>query len=371
MKKVLIIARKLSIGGAEKVARDIGYYADKSKYDIHYLVFGNEKNDFEKELTDNGCTIIHMDPPNKNYVLYYRNLKKLIEKEKYDVIHSHTMFSSGWAMYIGYKCGVPVRISHSHTIKGPEKRSFIKNSYEKFMRKVINKYSTHCIGCGLSAGYWLFGKDKFDKDGIIIFNGIDLNSYKYDQNKRITIRKRFDLENAFVLGHVGHFADVKNQKFIVELLPHIIEQRSDAKLLLLGDGDTKNEIKKISKSLNIDKCVIFTGNVDNVGDYLSTMDVFVFPSKYEGVPLSLIEAQANGLPCVISDKIPKDIYLTDLVKPLSINEINKQEWVSEIISSKRNNPEQYFDIIKNTEFSTDKMLKRIYAIYEEAVGNEG
>ncbi len=364
MKKVLIIARKLSIGGAEKVARDIGYYADKSEFDIHYLVFGDDINTYEQELTENGCTVIHMDPPNRNHLKYYINLKNLIEKEKYDVIHSHTMFSSGWAMFAGYKCGVPVRISHSHTIKGPEKRGFIKNSYESFMRKVINKYSTHCIGCGLSAGYWLFGKEKFDKDGIVILNGIDLNSYKYDENRRNDIRKLYGIEDSFLIGHVGHFADVKNQKYLVEMMPELIEKQDKTVLLLLGDGETRDDIIELTQSMNLENRVIFTGNVSNVGDYLSAMDVFAFPSKYEGMPLSLIEAQANGLPCIISNKIPKDVYLTDLIAPLSIGEENKEEWINSVVKSKRDNCEKYYGIIGETGFSTDVMLKRIYAIYE-------
>ena len=347
-----------------KVARDIGYYADKSEYDIHYLVFGDEVNSYEEELADTHCTIIHMDPPSKNHIAYYRNIKTLIEKEQYDVIHSHTMFSSGWAMFAGYKCGVPVRISHSHTIRGPEKRGFIKNTYENFMRSVINKYSTHWIGCGLNAGYWLFGKEKFDNDGIVILNGIDLDSYRFSISKRAEIRNLYGLENDFIVGHVGHFADVKNQRYLVELMPDIIRHNEKARLLLLGDGNTRNEITELVNSMNLGKHVIFTGNVSNVGDYLSSMDVFVFPSKYEGMPLSLIEAQSNGLPCIISDKIPKDVYLTDLIIPLSIEEKSKKEWINRIVSSRRNNSERYLGIIKETGFSTENMLKSIYAIYD-------
>ncbi len=363
MKKVLIIVGKLCIGGAEKVARDIGYYADKDKYEIHYLVFGDEVHCYEHELVEEGCKVMHMNPPKDNHFEYYKKLKKMIEKEKYDVIHSHTMYSSGWAMYAGYKCGVPIRIAHSHTIRGHEKRSLIKNTYESMMRLIINTYSTHCVGCGISAGYWLFGKKKFDKDGIVIFNGIDLDAYKYDEKRRNSIRKLYKIENELVIGHVGHFADVKNQRYLVELMPDLLKHK-DVTLLLLGDGNTKTEIEKLAKELHVDSKVIFTGNVTNVGEQLSSMDVFAFPSMYEGMPLSLIEAQANGLPCVISDKIPTDVYLTDLITALPITEECKERWIERIVNSKRTDSEKYYSIIDNAGFSVKKMLDKIYDLYE-------
>lgn len=367
MKKVLIIAGKLCIGGAEKVARDIGYYADKTKYDIHYLVFGDEVHCYEQELTDVGCKIIHMDPPSDNHYKYYKSIRTLFCNEKYDIVHSHTMFSSGWAMIAGKKCGVPVRIAHSHTIRGHEERGLIKSIYENTMRRVINKYATHCIGCGLSAGYWLFGKKEFKEKGIVIFNGIDLDSFKYDPEKRNRLREQLLLDNKFVIGHVGHFADVKNQQYLIKLLPDLIRKNKNTVLMLLGDGETNAEMKQLVKSLNVEKCVLFTGNVTNVGDYLNAMDVFAFPSKYEGMPLSLIEAQANGLPCVISEKIPKDVYLTDLITGLPITEESRDMWLNKIEVSKRVNSECYYDIIDEAGFSVNRMLAKIYDLYDGGI----
>jgi len=367
MKKILIIIGKLYVGGAEKVARDIGYYADKSKYDIHYLVFGDEVQAYEQELEDQGCRIIHMNPPRNNHYMYYKELCRLICEEKYDIIHSHTMYSSGWAMYAGYKNGVSIRITHSHTIKGHEKRNLIKNTYESIMRLVINKYSTHCVGCGVSAGYWLFGKKKFDNDGIVIYNGIDLDSYRYNLDNRNCVRDYYNMNNALVIGHVGHFADVKNQKYIVELMPKILEKKKNSVLLLLGDGQTKDNIESLAESLSIKEHVVFTGNIRNVGEYLSAMDVFAFPSKYEGVPLALIEAQANGLPCVISNKIPKDVYLTDLITSLPITEEERDKWVEKIINSKRTDAEKYYNIIDNAGFSDRRMLEKVYSLYDGGI----
>ena len=191
-----------------------------------------------------------------------------------------------------------------------------------------------------------------------------MNKYRYDESKRYSIRKQYGIDDCKVIGHVGHFADVKNQQYLVSLLPQLIENKEKIVLMLLGDGETTGKIMDLIHSMNLENHVIITGNVNNVGDYLSAMDVFAFPSKYEGMPLSLIEAQANGLPCVISKTIPKDIYLTNLVTPLPVDDDSIIKWINCILSLGRNKPEQYFSIIEQTGYSTDTMLAEIYKIYE-------
>lgn len=362
MKRVLIIIGKLKVGGAEKVARDIAFFADKSKYQIDYLVFEDEIGNYEKELEEVGCKIFHFDSPHKNYFKYYSNLKKLIKKEKYDVVHCHTMFSSGWAMMAAKKCGTPVRISHSHTIKGERKRGFIRNLYEKSMRKLIQLDSTHFVGCGKSAGEWLFGKEFFEKYGQIIYNGIDLSKYKYDGFKAKEYKELYSIEDSFVLGHVGHLANVKNQAFILKLLPDILKVNRNTVLFLIGDGDNRSKLEKLVKDLNLDNHVRFTGNVNNVFDYLNMLDVFVFPSIHEGMPLALIEVQTNGLPCIISNAIPNDIVQTDLVEYCSLD--NPDEWVKRIFNAKRRNPLSYYEKMYDLGFDTSVMLNRIYQLYE-------
>ena len=362
MKKVLIIIGKLTVGGAERVARDIGYFADKKHFEIHYIVYEQEIGAYEKELTSTGCVIHHFDPPRKNHLKYYRELRELINKENFDVIHCHTMFSSGWAVLAGYRCKVPKRITHSHTVRGFEKRGFIKNLYENSMRTVIQKYSTDYIGCGKSAGEWLFGKAFFEQFGKIIFNGIDLKQFQFNGDIRNQIREMHELDDCFVIGHVGHLAEVKNQSFIIRLLPKVLEKRANVKLLLLGDGDDRSQLEGLIHSLKLDKSIILTGNVNNVGEYMSAMDLFVFPSLYEGMPLALIEAQTNGLPCLISDKIPDDAIQTNLVHKLSLN---PDIWINEILRVSKTNRNDYYEKMFNLGFDKSVMLQKIYQLYKD------
>lgn len=363
MKNVLIIIGKLIIGGAERVGRDIGYYADKKKYRIHYLVFEDDICAYEKELTDAGCIIHHMDPPSSGYGRYYRNLCELIKKQQIDIIHAHTMFNSGWAMLAGWQQGVPVRISHSHSIRGPEHRGFVKNLYEKTMRVMIRLFATDCVACGKGAGEWLYGKKFFEKNGTVIYNGIGLNQYIYDKNARNKIREKYGLQKKFIIGHAGHFAPVKNQVFLLELMPEIIRRRPDAFLLLLGDGQSRQKLEEKVIKLGLQEKVLMTGNVKNVGAYMSAMDVFAFPSLYEGMPLALVEAQSNGLPCIISVKIPEDVYLTDLIRSLPL-ENSTEQWIEAIIKARRNHPEKYRKEMYDLGFDIHEMVKRIYAIYQ-------
>ena len=362
--KVLEIAASLKIGGAEKIANDIGYYGNSDVYQIDYIVFGDEIGEYEKALQEKGCTIYHLPEPSSSYINYLKALCKLIKANEYQVIHSHTMFNSGWAMLVAKICGVPVRISHSHSTDKQSHKSLIQRIYEKLMQLIIVSFSTHYVGCGVNAGEILFGKKRYTQKGITILNGIDTNKFAYNDTNRHEIRKTLDVTNCFVIGHVGHLAHVKNQGFLIKLMPKILEQNKDAKLLLLGEGEDRQKLEKQISDLDLSSNIIMTGNVTDVHKYLSAMDVFVFPSLYEGMPLSVIEVQANGLPCIMSDCVPEDVVLTDLIKRLSLKEADDL-WVDAICVSKRNNPHKYEGQVKDAGLDSEKMIERILKLYHE------
>ena len=368
MKKVLIIPGALHVGGAERVARDIGVNADPEKYEIHYLVFGKKIEVYESDVEAAGCRVLRMDSPSSGYWRYFRALMSLIRAEHYDVIHSHTMFNSGWVMLAGKLCGVPVRITHSHSIRGFEKRNLLKNTYEKIMRRVILAFATELVACGRDAGEWLYGKKAFDRRGRLIYNGIALDSYAYDKAAGHEIRRKYGLEDSFVIGHVGHLAQVKNQIFLIRLLPELLKARPETRLLLLGEGLDRPMLTDQVEALGLQEAVTFTGNVDNVGAFMSAMDVFAFPSLYEGMPLALMEAQANGLPCLISDKIPSDAVVTDQAVSLPLE---PEVWKKALLNAKRNLSANSFEQIRQLGLDTADMLKKIYALYEaDPNGNE-
>lgn len=364
MKKVLIVCGKLCIGGAEKVAYSIGEYIDKEKYECHYIVFGDSVGEYEEPLIKLGCKIIHIKSPSFSYKLFCLELNNLMKETRYDIVHCHTMFNSGIVLSVAKHNDIACRIAHSHSICSSKNRKMDKRIYEKIMRFLILKTATHYVACGKKAGEWLFGKEIFEKYGTLILNGIDTGKFKYNENKRRKVRKMLAITNKLVIGHVGHLASVKNQKFLIELMPHIIKRNPDIMLVLVGEGDEHERLKKVVNELQLQNHVIFTGNVTNVQDYLSAMDVFVFPSLYEGMPLALIEVQANGLPCVVSDAVPKDVYLSDLIVTLSLEE-QKNKWIETILNAKRINSERYSQYIYSMGLDTKMMVKKIQSIYEE------
>ena len=360
--RVLEIAASLRIGGAEKIAHDIGFYINSDFYQTDYIVFGDEIGEYEEELIKKGCNVYHLSQPSLSYINYLKELYRLIKCNGYKVVHAHTMFNSGWAMLIAKMCGVPVRISHSHSVDDQPDKSWLQKLYEKVMQLIIISFSTHYVGCGVKAGEMLFGKTCYHKKGITILNGIETEKFAYSETNREEIRKKLEITDNFVIGHAGHLAEVKNQSFLINLIPEILKKKKNAKLLLLGEGEDRQKLEKLIADLDLSQNIIMTGNVMDVHKYLSAMDVFVFPSLYEGMPLSVIEVQTNGLPCVMSDNVPQDVVLTDLITRLSLKE-QTGIWAEAICNSQRSNPNKYEEIIKNLGLDSKKMVNKIADIY--------
>lgn len=366
--KILIIASKLHIGGAEKVARDIALYAQRDKYAFDYVVYGETVGAYEAQLEAVGCRIIHLPEPAEGYVQHIRALKTLMQKGQYDVVHAHTMFNCGWVMWIGKRMGIPVRVAHAHSALA-NGGGIVKMVYEKLMRFLILNCATDLVACGVAAGHRLYGEKAFNHRGNLILNGIDVGAFTYCQEQREAIRKQLQLGKKFVLGHAGHLAEVKNQSFLLDLMPLILEKRPDAMLLLLGEGGDRAMLEQKIRDMHLDDHVILTGNVSNVADYLSAMDVFVFPSLYEGLPLSVLEVQANGLPCVISDGVPKDVFLADLIHPLSLED-PKEKWVDAIMQAARGDTAGYNRQLQNSDYAVETAMEKIYRIYKKGTSND-
>ncbi len=362
MKYILQIAAHLTIGGAEKVCRDIGLYGNPEEYETHYIIFDEDIGDFGREVEAKGCKIFKFREPSDNYGEYFGELKKLMAKYPYTAVHAHTMFSIGWVMLAAKQMKIPVRVSHAHSalIDG---NSFVKNIYEKFMRMLILTCSTDLVACGEKAGIRLYGEKAYKNRCNLILNGIDTKAFAFSQIKRDEIRTEYGITDKFVLGHTGRLAEVKNQVFILKLMPEILKRKANAVLMLIGDGEDRKMLEDTAKKLGISDKVIFVGNITNVQDYLNAMDIFVFPSLYEGLPLSILEVQANGLPCIISDTVPPDVFLTELIHPLSLKE-TEDKWINEILSVERNSAKDYSDELKKSGFDLETAMKKVYAIYE-------
>jgi len=342
-KKILILAASLRVGGAEKFCRDIALCAPPG-YEFHYIVFDKAPGEYEPALLARGCTIFHDPPPGPHYIKYGYRLTRRMRREGYAAVHAHNMFGCGWAMLAGYLAGVPVRIAHAHS--SLKESAPWRQTYEWAMGALIGGFSTHRLACSEDAGARLFGVHPWTT----VPNGIRREDFRFSAADRAEIRRRYGLERATVIGHAGHFNRVKNQKFLVSLLPRLREL-GDFRLLLLGDGADRETVKAEISRLKLEEYVILPGNVDEIGPFYSAMDVFALPSLYEGLPLALLEARSSGLPCVISDTVG---FRDDGTCALSLED--GDAWVRELSAIRGRIPGEVWDI-RDT-------MAAIYAIYE-------
>lgn len=364
MKKVLIIAGALHIGGAERVAANLSKYAPAGEFEFHYLIFDGYENVYGPEIEANGGKVISIPSPGKGYLRYCRSLAAMTRKNSYSVVHSHTQFNSGLNLAVAKHCRVPIRIAHSHTTKTERKVSLVQKVYEGVMRLLLRQTATHFLACGEEAGVWMFGQKPFSKHGKVVKNGIDLAVFAWSETNRANSRKAYGIDqDAFVIGHAGTLLPLKNQEFLIRLLPKLLSKKPNAVLLLLGAGteDEKNRLQEIARELGVEKSVVFGGGVSNVNEILSAMDVFAFPSLREGTPLALLEAQANGLPCVISDRIPKDAQLTELVSALPLED--ESAWIDRICSVKRGQVNAGAEALETLGYNSASAYEPVYDIY--------
>lgn len=364
MKKILVICGSLRIGGAEKVAADLCLYAPKDYFEFHYLLFEGLGDDYRREIENRGGKVIFWPSPSDGYWNYYKKLIELLKENNYSAVHSHTMFNSGINLFAARKCHVPVRIAHSHTTKTETKVPLKQKIYEMIMRIFISLCATHLFACGVAAGNWMFGKGTFQKKGTVIHNGIDTEKYRFSLDYRRNVRKELDMEESYIIGHAGVLCTVKNQTFLIRLMPEIIKRISNARLVLLGYGTDEiiNTHRELINQLHLEKHVLLYGVTNRVEQFLSAFDVFAFPSLREGTPLALLEAQCNGLPCIVSTNVPDDVFISDLIHSVSLEK--PQEWVRILTERTRHDAEKYADQVSDKGYDVHRTYDYLYQVYE-------
>lgn len=362
-KKVLQVIGSLKVGGAETVAMNYYRYADRKSYEFHYLVFNEKSGDYDDEVLQLGGKIKRMDYSIKKILLFAYRLYKLMKHEQYEIVHCHTMFSSGIIMLVANMAGVPKKITHAHTTSSGNSSSFLNKCYQYFMRKFILIYSSHLLAASKKSGEYLYAKifEKFQ----VIPNGIDSKNFQFNLDDRKNVRKQLGINDEKLLINVGHLYDVKNQHFLIEVIEELIKFDDKYRLIICGEGHEREKLQTRINNLKLNDKISLIGQVDNIPQFLSAADIFLFPSKYEGLGLSVVEAEANGLPSVISDKIPEEVDITDLVVRVGIERSQISEWVKNILKLERNNSLSYQTIVEKSDFEISNSSILINHIYNE------
>lgn len=339
----------------------MNYYRniDKDKIQFHFLCDEDSTNIPYEEIEKMGGKVIII-PPYQRLFEYQKELYRIFKENNYKIVHSHISTLSVFPLRIAKKAGVPIRIAHSHSTSNKKewKRNLIKNILRPFSKLYANQF----FACSELSGRWLFGEKAFKNDKIkIINNAIDLEKFKFNKEKRNEIRKKLKIdENIILIGHIGRFVTQKNHEFLIDVFNEIIKKRKqenfDSKLILIGQGNLKENIIEKIKYLGLQDYVIFTGQTTNVSDYYNAMDIFVLPSLYEGLPVVGIEAQANGLLCEFSTDMTKETKVLNTTKFISLKETAKK-WAEIIL-------EDYKNFKRKNSF--DEMTKKNFNIKEEA-----
>ncbi|BAX82631.1 glycosyltransferase family 1 protein [Labilibaculum antarcticum] len=328
--RVLHVFRILNRGGAETLVMNIFRNIDRSKVQFDFLVQHPDIGDYEEEIKGLGGEIFRL--PYLTQVGPLRYKRKLIDffkKSDYSIVHSHMNEMSRMILGQAKKAGIRIRIAHSHNYF--PKYSFFEGLFRIYLKSNIGKVTTHQFGCSSEALNWLFGTNSFNSK--VIQNGACL-----DQFDNVAMRKTTREDNRIVIGHIGSFSAQKNHKFIVEIFKEIHNRIQESELILIGDGSLKLEIEQEVINKGLENNVKFLGVRSDIPQLLSKMDLFLMPSLFEGLPLTLIEAQAAGVNCIITDSITEEVDVgCNLIHRLDLNN-TAGEWAEKVI-----------DIISNKE----------------------
>lgn len=333
--KVLIMDTVMDRGGAETMTMNYMRNIDRSKIQFDFLVHRDYKAAYEDEINELGGKIYRICPiyP-QNFIKYTREIKKFFDEHpEYMIVHCNMMELGYFAYKEAAKHNVPVIICHSHSTHTSDRMSS-KYLVRLYFRARIKPYITHRFSCGEDAGKWLYGNNS---EFTIMHNAIDPDLYVYNAQTDKEVREKFNIKDEFVIGHVGRFFPPKNHPFIIDIFYEIHKKDSNAILMLVGGGETDNrllnETKAKVRSLGLEEYVIFTGVREDVNRLMQAFDVFILPSLHEGLPVTMIEAQAAGLKCVISDAVPDECDITHNVEKISLNK-SPEYWADRILSYK-------------------------------------
>lgn len=368
-KRILHIFAALDQGGVENFVMNIYRNIDREKIQFDFAMTHGRKSFFDEEVLEKGGRIFYFNKVagKRSIFSYWKNLRRIIKEEgPYDVIHSHCYFFSGFLVMIGYFYNVPIRIVHSHETYKGQKYTFKRKIYEAVCRFLIKVFSTHEFGCSKEACIHLYGEKALeDKKVTVINNAIDAEKFVFNKAIRNSIRKKMNIENKFVVGNIGRLSYQKNHKFMLEILEEISILNSDVLLILIGEGELRQEIQQLIIKMNLQDKVMLLGNQENTYEILQAMDVFLFPSHFEGLGIALVEAQASGLNCIASDIIPPECKITDLVKFISLNK-NAKFWANEVNKIKNSQREIYtYEKIRDSGFDIKSQIRIIEEFYLE------
>lgn len=353
--RVLHVVTYMGRGGLETMIMNYYRHIDRTKVQFDFLVHRNFQADYDEEILEAGGHIYHVPLLNPFSPGYYKALNSFFTEHHYDIVHSHLDCLSAYPLKAAKRHGVRTRIAHAHS---SDQDHNLKYPIKVYSKPQIPKYATDLFASSKKAGEWMFPGQRFQ----VMKNAIDARQYIYNPETEQRMKKKLGLKDKFVIGHVGRFSPPKNHSFLIDIFQWIQNIEKDAVLLLIGTGEDQTKAEAKVKKLGLQEKVLFLGSRADVSQVLQALDVFVFPSLYEGFGIAAVEAQAAGLPCILSDRIPRECELTENVEFLSLD-LSPREWAEHIIRYKGKPKKDQFDAICSAGYDIKENAKQLESFY--------
>lgn len=366
--RVLQVVTYMGRGGLETMLMNYYRHIDHSKVQFDFLTHREFDGDYDNEIKELGGNVYHLSNLNPLSIDYKTSLNDFFENHpEYKIVHSHLDCMAGIPLKYAKLNNVPLRIAHAHN---SNQTKDLKYPLKLLYKRNIKKNANYLFACGDEAGKWMFNTNDFK----VLNNAINAKDYTFNTNIRNNKRKEFGIsDDSILVGHVGRFFPQKNHDFLIDIFNQFHKDHPNSYLMLVGEGELKSSIQDKIKFLGLEDYVIFTGLRSDVNELLQAMDIFLFPSLYEGLPVSIIEAQAAGLPCLISDKVPIECKKTDLVYQLNLED-SVNVWSDKIYELRHITRRDTYEEIKESGFDiveNAKWLENFYIdLYKKAIGEE-
>lgn len=372
MKILYVLNNTMEYAGTESVVLNYFKYLQSKDFCIDFMLHTTEEesnnNEICRYLRQSGSKIHCVTPRKVSLKQNIKDIQNILRREHYDIIHSHADCISGFILQIAKNENVSIRIAHSHNTQSEVSGGRLKRKLHLALLELckwnLRRVATHYMACSKAAGKWLFGKKLLESDNIYILrNAIECEKFKYNQDIRNKIRMELGLDNCFVIGHVGRFCYQKNHEFLINAFVELKLKDPTAKLLLVGKGELEEKIQRLVREKKLEESVIFYGVSNQVNELLQAMDLFVLPSRFEGLSVVLIEAQAAGLPCIVteSDKISNETNITPLIKHIATD--NYGHWASEMLALKGSTRKDQSDVVKAAGYDLKNESDKLRTLY--------
>lgn len=357
-KKILYCLSSLNHGGMEMVVLNYLNHMDLNLFQVDFLVFYGNSGYWDVYLREKGCKVTYFQSDARSFFARNQEIKRYFRENYYDIVHIHAMTSlkSRYAK-IAKKAGVPCVIYHSHTSKA----TGVFRLLHALCKKRLDRWCDYKFACSHAAGKFMYCGNYS-----LIHNAIDLNKFSFSEQKRIELRNKHHCEDKFVIGNVSRLVESKNHLFLLKIAKSFIERNiNDFIFVICGDGSYRKEIQLAIERENLSPYFLFLGQVSDSFHYYNMFDAIAFPSKYEGLSMVMVEAQANGCKIIGSNKMSDEVVLTDdiLLLPIDETEENYENWAKNTLSMKDKSRNNNVDLLKQKGYDIRAEAKKLEKFY--------